>query len=142
MNKDKKSVIKVAKSIVGIMQAVDKKTLSNLNISDMSPYLGTEGTLGGVILELKQDMGIIVELNENATNNVYFVTNLKVINEEQSDDGGTDAQGKCELVHTATELTPLKTMKWIKFVANKLELFMSDDEKLQRMLANKGISLN
>ena len=142
MNKDKKSVIVVAKSIVGILQAIDKKTLSNLNIADISPYLGTEGTLGGVILELKQDMGIIVELNKNCTNNVYFVTNLKVINEVQSEEGGTDAQGKCELVHTATELTPLKTMKWIKFVANKLDLFMSDDEKLQRMLANKGICLN
>ena len=87
-------------------------------------------------------MGIIVELNENATNNVHFVTNLKVINEEQSEEGGIDAQGKCELIHTAQNLTPLKLMKCIKRVAKELELFMSDDEKLQRMLANKGICLN
>lgn len=142
MKKDKKSTIKVAKSIVGIMEAVDKKTLANLNIEDVSPYLGTEGTLGGVIFELKQDMGIVIELNLNCTHNVYFVTNLKVINEEQSEDGGIDAEGKCKLLYVTKEITSVKAMKWIKFVANKLDLFMSDDEKLQRFLASKGISLN
>ena len=142
MYKDNKSVIKIAKSIVGILQAIDKKTLSNLNIADISPYLGTEGTLGGVILELKQDMGIIVELNENCTNNVYFITNLKLLSENHTQEGFIESNGKCDLIHSSKNLTPLKTMRCIESVARKLKLFMSDDEKLQRMLANKGICLN